>query len=201
MSKNVDGSINMQDIAPAQTTEWYTPEKILIPVRSYFGGQIPLDPATTKKNNTKAKKIFTLKENGLEQEWSKKGTFLNPPYSRVFHLWLAKVHEQAAKGRTIIGLFPMGSRYSTKYYQRDALNEWMNAGCWIDERVKFLDENGEIRYKRDEETGEFLLDEKGRKIKGGNPYDSQLTGYNVDPERFAVHFGELGKVYRMEALA
>ena len=193
---------HMQDVAPAKTGEWYTPEEILDPVRAYFGGYIPLDPATIATNPTKARRFFTVEDNGLAKAWSRKGTFVNPPYGDEWgmHAWTEKIHAEAAKGRTIIALLPMGSRFSTGYFQRDVLNEFVTAVCWVDHRVKFLDENGEPRYKTDDD-GEFVLDDKGRKIKSGNPYDSAIWLYGGSPYRFAVRFGHLGKTYKLEALA
>ncbi len=194
---------HMQDVAEAQTGEWFTPEIILEPVRAYFGGSIPLDPATITSNPTKAKRFFTPTENGLVKPWSKKGTFVNPPYGQKHGMydWLAKLHEEAAKGRTIIALLPMGSRFSTDYWQRDVLTEYVTAVCWPNKRVQFVDENGETRYKTDPETGEWVLNDKGGKIKSSNPYDSVVWLYGGNPYRFAVRFGHLGKVYKLEPLA
>lgn len=203
MSMTLTGELNLQDITEAQTGEWFTPDKILDPVREYFDGAIPLDPCTTPNNPTKARRFWTPKEDGLTKPFSKKGTFINAPYGKKhgMHAWLTKIHNEAAKGRTIIALLPMGSRFSTAYWQEDVLNEFVTAVCWVNHRITFLDENGELRWKIDKETGEFELNDKGQKIKAGNPYDSAVWLFNGSPYRFAVRFGHLGKVYKLEALA
>ena len=109
MSATLTGELNLQDITEAQTGEWFTPPKILDPVREYFGGAIPLDPCTTPNNPTKARRFWTPKENGLTKSFSKKGTFINPPYGKKhgMHAWLTKIHTEAAQGRTIVALLPM----------------------------------------------------------------------------------------------
>lgn len=181
MSKTSTGEVNMQDIAPAQSTDYITPESILVPVRAYFGGKIPLDPATIASNPTKAKRFFTPAEDGLSKGWSRKGNFLNPPYGKEIREWVAKVHEQAEKGRIIIALLPCGARFSTKYWQDTVLTEWLTASCFVRGRIAFLREDGSKAT--------------------GNPYDSMIYGFNVRPHKFAVHFGHLGKVFKMENLA
>lgn len=190
MSQTIGGELNLADITEAKSADWYTPDRILDPVRSFFGGTIPLDPCTLPSNPTKAKRFFTSDDDGLSKEWSRKGTFINPPYGKRwnFHAWLEKIRVQAEKGRTIVALLPMGSRFSTGYWQRDVLTEHVSAVCWINFRVNFLDENGELR-----------LDKDGKRI--GNPHDSALWLLNGNAHKFAIHVGELGKVFKMENLA
>lgn len=181
MSKNSDGTTNFADIAPAQYTEWCTPAAQLVPVHAYFGGQIPLDPASNPQNPTGARRFFTPVEDGLSREWSKAGNFLNPPFGgpeRPMPKWLAKLHEQVLKGRTVIALLPAGTRFSTKYWQRDALNERLNAWCILKKRVRFL-KDGVPQTK--------------------NPFDSAYYGYNVNQELFAELFPSMGKVYLLTA--
>ena len=61
--------------------DWKTPEQILEVVRKTFAqGRIVTDPCTTEDNPTKAQKIFTSKENGLNYGWEG-NAFINPPYS------------------------------------------------------------------------------------------------------------------------
>jgi hypothetical protein len=186
---------HMQDVTESQTDECYTPDEVLIPTRRYFGGRIPLDPCTHPSNPTRARRFYTPADNGLTKEFSRKGTFINPPYGRKFGMyeWLEKIRKQAEKGRTIIALLPMGTRYSTDYWQRDVLIPEASAVCWPKKRLQFTDHEGNPRMRWDEE--------KKKMVKSSNMHDSSLYLFNGNPYRFAVYFGDLGKVYRLEALA
>lgn len=62
--------------------EWYTSAEYVEAARRVLGG-IDLDPASNARAQeiVRARRHFTEKDNGLEQEWSGR-VFLNPPYSR-----------------------------------------------------------------------------------------------------------------------
>ena len=66
------------------TSEQYTPPEIVEPSRKLMGG-ITLDPASDEMGNKliKAKRIYTYKDNGLQQNWRAKSVFLNPPGGRI----------------------------------------------------------------------------------------------------------------------
>lgn len=61
--------------------EWYTPPEILESARKVLG-YIDLDPASSDLANSfvRAKKFFSLAENGLSQEWFGR-VWLNPPFN------------------------------------------------------------------------------------------------------------------------
>ena len=61
-----------------KNTVWLTPEKVLSPIRGYFNGKIPLDPATEGSNPTNAEKFYTEHDNGLILPWNE-SVFVNPP--------------------------------------------------------------------------------------------------------------------------
>ncbi len=162
-----------------KAVEWYTPEEILERVRDYFGGVIPLDPATVPDNPTGAERFFTAKQNGLSQSWGGSGAFVNPPYGKTISEWCAKIHEEAGSGLPIIALLPCGARFSTEYWQEHILSGELTAVCFVRGRVGFVSEGGDKQ--------------------AGNPYDSAIYGFNADPTKFAAAFGVLGKVFRMES--
>lgn len=157
----------------AKELDYETPEKIMAQIRLYFGGRIPLDPATTKKNPTGARFFFTPEENGLALSWKSRGVFTNPPYGTPLKLWLQKIADTADDypKMPILALLP-GSRWEQVYWQQCVLAR-SNAQCYVRKRVSF------IRPK----TGE--------KAKG-NPYASILYGFNVDEHRFLSCFNSLG---------
>jgi hypothetical protein len=157
-------------------TVYITPTKILTPIRSYFGGQIPLDPATEASNPTDAVQFFILEDDGLKLPWNQP-TFVNPPYGSGIKDWCKKIHDEAARGTTIIALMPCGARFSTKYWQNYILSEKLQAICFVRGRVSFLRPDGTPAKQ--------------------NPYDSQILGYNVDVDKFVKTIGPLGKVLRV----
>lgn len=158
----------------AKDTVYITPEKILEPVRNYFGGQIPLDPATEPNNPTRAEVFFTEQDDGLKLPWNYSGVFINPPYGKILPEFIKKISEEARSGIPIIALLPCGARFSTRYWQDHALTERLNCICFVRGRVKFIRPTGEVAKQ--------------------NPYDSQIYGYNVSSRAFRKHFSHLGKI-------
>lgn len=152
-------------------TEYRTPEYILDVVRSFFGGVIELDPATSPDNPTKARKFFTKETDGLSQDWSKTGVFVNPPYGKELRKWVAKIGEEARKGHEIVALLP-GQRFETRYWQRDILIPQLGAIVFIRGRVSFLDSDGIPRKS--------------------NPFGSMLYLFNLDTD--LELFATLGQV-------
>ena len=151
-----------------------TPESILAPVRQYFGRCIPLDPATTKNNPTKALKFFTAEDDGLQQAWTA-DAFVNPPYGKIIREWCRKIDEEAQRGLSIIALLPCGSgRPGTRYWQDHILTCHLKTICYVRGRVAFLKPDGTP--------------------VANNTYPSHLLGFNVDRARFRECFGHLGKV-------
>lgn len=186
---------NLADLK-CQSTVYLTPPTALQPVRDYFGGPIPLDPATEPTNPTEALAFGCDPSgpssppgtpgiclgDGLQIPWHQHaGTFLNPPYSKQIRPFLEKLHEEVIKGATVIALLPAGARYATKYWQRDAFNERLNAICFVRGRVKFLRPDG-------------------TPTTGSNPYDSQFMLYNGDTDRFIECFRASGKVLALSGV-
>ena len=91
-------------------TEYYTPSFIVEAARKVMcsvkwrgqitlvePGKIELDPASSIQANkiVKAKRIFTIEDDGLAQEWKAKTIWLNHPFSRKGNkLWVDKLIEE-----------------------------------------------------------------------------------------------------------
>jgi len=160
-------------------TVWLTPDILLKPVRDFFGGDIPLDPATQASNPTNAKIFFTKDDNGLEQPWDFP-VFVNPPYGKIIQDWCSKIHQEAVRmpARPILALLPCGSgRPGTRYWQRDIFQKHLNIICYVKGRINFMNASKQV-------------------IKG-NTYPSHILGFNVDTKKFIDHFQHLGKVLKI----
>ena len=155
-------------------TIYLTPEKILEPVRRFFGGEILLDPATQPENPTGAVSFYTEKDNGLIQPWSD-GTFVNPPYGRVLQEWCSKIHWEADAGKKIVALLP-GQRFETRYWQDHIIITPLRGIVLIKGRVPFLRPDGTPAKS--------------------NPYGSMLYVYNVRYDEIFASFGHLGKILK-----
>lgn len=59
-------------------------------------------------NNAKCPRYFTLKDNGLLQDWGREICWCNPPYGRgkTIEKWVRKAYESAKTGATVVCLLP-----------------------------------------------------------------------------------------------
>ena len=96
----------------SNTNEWATPVKFFEELNKEFN--FTLDPCATD-DNAKCRKYFTVKENGLVQDWGGEVVFCNPPYGRELPLWVRKCYEEHKKNSiTIVMLIP--ARTDTSYF-------------------------------------------------------------------------------------
>lgn len=158
-------------------TVYITPKHLIDIVAKYFDGEIPCDPATEPSNPAGAKLFYTKEDNGLLKKWPEEGAFVNPPYGTKIRDWTLKIKNEALMGKEIIALFPCGARFSTKYWQENALCSQLNALCFVNKRISFLTKDG-TPAKR-------------------NIYDSAFYGYNVDQDKFKNLFSCLGKTFSL----
>jgi hypothetical protein len=167
------------------STEWYTPPEILEPVRKLFGGEIGLDPCTSKGNPTQATIHLTPIQDGLSRNWrnaysEKWGVFVNPPYGKSLYDWIHKVTMEAEwASLSIVLLVSASSRWDQKKWQR----------IYSPELTTFVMPVGRVKF----------LDAEGNRHKSP-PYPSVLYFYNIDPKDVKEHFGHLGTVVRQEVL-
>lgn len=180
---------------------WQTPEYILEAVRAYFGGPIPIDPASAPGNPTRALRFYAppgraarspslfadpaspgewAGPDGLAAPWDE-GVFCNPPYSSGElrpYLRKAQAEFQRLPRRPIIYLLPC-NRWEVGYFTNflDCSNAW----CFHAGRVPFIS----------------AIDGKA---VAGNPFASFLVGLGVDVDAFDRAFGDLGPCYSVERL-
>jgi site-specific DNA-methyltransferase (adenine-specific) len=98
------------------TGDWSTPFWLFDILDTEF--HFTLDVAASP-HNTKCRRFFTVKENGLLQDWRKETVWCNPPWSAdVLGDWVRKAYEEARKGATVVMLIPHWKGY-----------EWFDRYC------------------------------------------------------------------------
>lgn len=179
--------------------EYYTPEQFTDAARIVMGG-IDLDPASSLIANerVKAKKIFTIDDNGLMQTWAGR-VWMNHPFSkgekkcyknrsrckkqtckdRGYHIdidlpgntqWIKRIVEEYEKGAVTEAIIICYASTSETWFT--PLLEYLQ--CFIKGRVDYYDENG-------------------NEIKGC-PKGSVITYLGKNPERFKKEFCQFGVV-------
>lgn len=103
--------MNMKVHYSSKSNEWDTPQDFYERLNKEF--DFTLDPCTNG-TNSKCKKFYTEKEDGLLQSWEGETVFMNPPYGRAIGNWVQKAYEESKKGVTVVCLIP--SRTDTKYW-------------------------------------------------------------------------------------
>jgi site-specific DNA-methyltransferase (adenine-specific) len=94
------------------TNEWETPQEFFDKLNEEFN--FTLDPCATPKN-AKCKKFYTIKEDGLKQNWQGETVFCNPPYGRAIKDWVRKCYEESKKPNTIVVML-IPARTDTTYF-------------------------------------------------------------------------------------
>lgn len=84
----------------SKTNEWETPQEFFDKLNEEFN--FTLDPCSN--GNHKCNKFYTIKEDGLKQDWSNDVVFMNPPYGGHTADWIKKAFEESQKGSTVVCL-------------------------------------------------------------------------------------------------
>lgn len=98
----------------SKSDDWSTPQELFNQLDAIYG-HFDLD-VCADKNNTKCKKYYTKKDNGLLQQWHNDGDkiWMNPPYGRQIGLWVRKAFIESLHGATVVCLLP--ARTDTKWF-------------------------------------------------------------------------------------
>lgn len=127
--------------------DWGTPQKYVNVVKKVFGGEIALDPCSSKYSIVNAKVEYMLPEHdGLRESWDYQTVYVNPPYGinkksgTTIRHWLAKCAEAHKKyGSEVLALVPVAT--NTGHWKKSVFGK-ATAICFLyDTRLKFL-ENG-----------------------------------------------------------
>ena len=104
--------MNTAVIFSSTTNEWATPQEFFDKLNKEFN--FTLDPCATPQN-AKCKKFYTIKEDGLKQNWQGETVFCNPPYGRAIKDWVRKCYEESKKPNTIVVML-IPARTDTTYF-------------------------------------------------------------------------------------
>ena len=113
------------------TDDWGTPVDFFKTLNKEFNFELDV---CASEHNYKCDRYYTIKENGLEQEWGNVN-WCNPPYGRSIGNWIKKAYEENKKGKTIVLLIP--SRTDTKWFHDYIYNQ--HEIRFIKGRLKFND--------------------------------------------------------------
>jgi site-specific DNA-methyltransferase (adenine-specific) len=117
----------------SKTVEHITPQFFFNRLDKEF--HFTLDPSATHINH-KCEKYFTIKENGLLQDWSKDIVFMNPPYGGHTGDWIKKAYEESLKGAVVVCLIAVGTNRS---YWHDYIFPYASQIRWLRGTLKFSD--------------------------------------------------------------
>ena len=104
--------MNTAAMFSSKTSEWETPQDFFDKLNKEFN--FTLDPCATPQN-AKCKKFYTIKEDGLKQNWQGETVFCNPPYGRAIKDWVRKCYEESKKPNTIVVML-IPARTDTTYF-------------------------------------------------------------------------------------
>lgn len=167
----------MQVMLSSESNEWYTPPFIVESARRVMG-EIYLDPATNEAAQeliVKAKKFYTVNENGLRFPWYGR-VWLNPPYGQWAgkssqKTWSDKLVYEYRKGNVIEACLLVKAALGYKWFE----SLWDRfTGCFFRERVSFIRGDGSDEGASKHGTVVFYL------------------GPNI--QRFTVEFVKYGRV-------
>lgn len=110
------------------SVEWETPQSFFDELDSEF--HFTLDPCATDEN-AKCGKYYTLREDGLRQDWTGETVYCNPPYGRDMPQWIAKCADHAKRGGVAVMLIPArtDTRAFHEYISSESRCPWRRPYC------------------------------------------------------------------------
>lgn len=116
----------------SKSAEWETPKWLFDKLDAEFN--FTLDPCSTDENHL-CNKYYTIKDNGLAQDWSGEIVYVNPPYGNVLKDWVKKCHDEYMNNNTtVVMLIP--ARTDT-IAQHEYIFKKASIVCFIRGRLKF----------------------------------------------------------------
>ena len=104
--------MNTDVMFSSKTDAWATPKAFFRELDEEF--HFNLDPCADEFNH-KCDRYFTIKENGLLQDWGGSSVYVNPPYGREIGKWVEKAYRTNQEhGNLVVMLLP--ARTDTKWF-------------------------------------------------------------------------------------
>jgi len=122
--------------------EWYTPQEYIEAARNVLG-EFDLDPASTEFANraVKARKYFSIDNDGLTQSWSGK-LWVNPPYAQPYIAqFMVKLVDEYSSGNVIEAIALTHNYTDTKWFH--CAQAAAASICFTRGRVSFINPAGE----------------------------------------------------------
>jgi phage N-6-adenine-methyltransferase len=88
-----------ESLYSSRSEEWPTPKDFFQALDKEF--KFTLDPCATARN-TKCKKYFTKRADGLRRDWGNHVVFCNPPYGKEMRAWARKCYEASQDGALVV---------------------------------------------------------------------------------------------------
>ena len=152
----------IKSMVSSKSNEWETPISLFKELDQEFG--FTLDPCCTHKT-AKCIKHYTIKENGLYQDWSNDIVFMNPPYGGHTGKWLAKAYSENLKGATVVCLIVSSTDRS---YWHDIIFPYATEIRFLRGRIKFGDSKSTAPFAS--AIAVFKKDNQDRKITYYNKF-------------------------------
>ncbi|MBF0343258.1 MAG: N-6 DNA methylase [Nitrospirae bacterium] len=169
-----------------QSQEWGTPKKYAEAVRSFFGGQIALDPCSNEYSIVQAGTEYRLPHlDGLKESWDFPTIYVNPPYGvdkvrgTSIKEWLLRcAYANQMYNSEVLALVPVAT--NTGHWKRYVFGAASGVCFLYDTRLKFL-VNG---------------------LNGGKgaPMSCAMIYWGVDFDRFFSFFSKFGAALDLRSL-
>ena len=96
----------IKPMVSSKSNEWETPQDLFDKLNNEFSFEIDV---SANSLNAKCPKYFTIKENGLLQNWAPHTCWMNPPYGGQAGKWIEKAYLESLIGATMVCLIVVGT--------------------------------------------------------------------------------------------
>ena len=104
--------MNKKVMFSSKSDNWATPQDFYDELNKRFNFE--LDPCADAENH-KCPIYYTKEQDGLQQDWGRYRTYVNPPYGREIGKWVEKAYETNKEhGNLIVMLLP--ARTDTRWF-------------------------------------------------------------------------------------
>jgi hypothetical protein len=167
--------------------DWCTPRKYVDAIRDFFGGEISLDPCSSKFSIVSANAEYRLPDkDGLKESWDHPTIYVNPPYGMdrerrtTIRAWLKRCADANHQYQSeVLALVPVA--VNTRHWKEYVFGR-ANSICFLaDTRLKFII--------------------NGDDLNKGAPMACAMVYWGTDGERFYDVFSRFGAVVSITNLS